>query len=65
MPPQVEEGEGEEDSGDGAETEHIRLLKFVRDTQVWSSGKRYCEMRAEGSWAVRSRARESRGWSEG
>lgn len=46
----LDDGVCEEDSGDGAETEHIRLLKFVRDTQVWSSGKRYCEMRAEGSW---------------
>ena len=42
------------DKPDAAEAEHIRLLKFVRDTQVWASGKRYCEVRAEDSWMVRN-----------
>lgn len=33
-----------------AETEHIRLLKLVRDTHVWKDGRRYCEVRAAMAW---------------
>ena len=29
------------------ETEHLRLLRLVRDTHVWSDGKRYSEQRAQ------------------
>lgn len=65
---------GGADKPDAAEAEHIRLLKFVRDTQVWATGKRYCEIRAEQSWMetmdslttqVGKRAQEIRRLEEG
>ncbi len=48
-----DDGEGDirdESMVNSGEMEHVRLLKFVRDTHVWSNGKRYCEIRAEDSW---------------
>lgn len=57
-----------------AENEHIRLLKLVRDTHVWSDGRRYCEVRAENAWkqtirglakAVGDTARRGREQEEG
>jgi hypothetical protein len=32
------------------ETEHLRLLRIMRDTHVWADGKRYCELKAESAW---------------
>lgn len=59
---------------EAAENEHIRLLKLVRDTHVWSDGRRYCEVRAEAAWkdtisglarAVGESARKGREQEEG